>query len=120
MLLTRLYHASSCFCLYLSLATSYILFFLSSNDKCLSDGLLENEVSLNDNVEDSWKNRNEPLHQIPTMCISQHKDADQLCSNCTADQSVIAQLIRAFAFATQIVLVLSYINPKFKASSLLL
>ena len=28
----------------------------------------------------------EPLHEKPTICICENKDADQLCSNCTADQ----------------------------------
>ena len=44
------------------------------------------------------------------------KGADQLCSNCTADQ-VTAQLISAFVFATRIVPFLFFLNPKFQASS---
>ena len=42
----------------------------------------------------------------PDICLCENKGADQLCSNCTA-----AQLISAFVFATQIVLIFS-INLK--------
>ena len=45
-----------------------------------------------------------------TFCISDNKGADQLCSNCEADQ--------AFVFATQIVHPLFYLYPKIQASSL--
>ena len=45
----------------------------------------------------------------PTICIGENKDADQLRGN--------VKLISAFVFATQIVLFLFYLNPKFQASS---
>ena len=44
--------------------------------------------------------------------ICENEDADQLCSNCTADQCL--------CFATQIVQFLFFSNPKHQASSLLL
>ena len=46
----------------------------------------------------------------PAFCICENKDADQLRGN-------RAKLISAFVFATQIVLSLLYVNPKFQASS---
>ena len=57
-----------------------------------------------------------------TFCICENKGADQLCSNCTADQpcAVTAQLISPFVVATQIVQSLFFLNPKFQASRLLL
>ena len=45
----------------------------------------------------------------PTIYIGENKAADQLRSNCEADH--------AFVFATRIVQFLSYLNPKFQASS---
>ena len=45
----------------------------------------------------------------PTICIGENKDADQL--------AVTAKLIIAFVFATRIVQLLFYLNPKFQASS---
>ena len=59
----------------------------------------------------------------PAFCICENKDADQLRSNCTADQrlcSVTAKLIRAFVLAIRIVQSRYYLNPKFQASSHLL
>ena len=49
--------------------------------------------------------------------LCKNKDADQLCSNCTA---VTAQLISAFVFATWMVQFLLYLYPKFQYSSFLL
>ena len=46
----------------------------------------------------------------PTICIGENKGADQLRSNCEADQ-------RQFVFATRIVQFLFHLNPKFQASS---
>ena len=48
----------------------------------------------------------------PTICIGENKGADQLHSNCEADQRL--------CFATWIVPFLYFINPKFPASSHLL
>ena len=48
----------------------------------------------------------------PTICICENKGADQLRSNCEADQRV--------CFATQIVQFLYFLNPKFPVSSILL
>ena len=45
----------------------------------------------------------------PTICIGENKGADQLRSNCEADQRL--------CLATRIVQFLSYLNPKFQASS---
>ena len=45
----------------------------------------------------------------PTICMGKNKDADQLRG--------YAKLISAFVFATQIVQVLFYLNPKFQVSS---
>ena len=45
----------------------------------------------------------------PTICLGENKGADQL--------RVIAKLISAFVFATQIVQFLFYLNRKFQASS---
>ena len=45
----------------------------------------------------------------PTICIGENKDADQLCGNREADQRIV--------FATRIVQLLFYLNPKFQASS---
>ena len=42
----------------------------------------------------------------PTICISEDKDADQLCG----------KAVTAFVFATRIVQFLFYLNPKFQAS----
>ena len=47
----------------------------------------------------------------PTICICENKDADQL---------VTVKLISAFVFTTLLVHFLSFLNPKFQASSLLL
>ena len=47
----------------------------------------------------------------PAFCICENKDADQLRSNCAADQRV---------FAIRIVQSLYFLNPKFKLSSYLL
>ena len=44
----------------------------------------------------------------PTICLCENKDADQLRSNCEADQR--------FVFATRIVHFLFFFNPKFQAS----
>ena len=55
---------------------------------------------------------NEPRHDKPAFCISENKDADQLRGT--------AKLISAFVFATRIVHSLSFLNPKFPASSHLL
>ena len=54
----------------------------------------------------------------PTICIGENKDADQLrgSGNREADQ-VTAKLISAFVFATRLVQLLFYLNPKFQASS---
>ena len=49
----------------------------------------------------------------PAFCICENKEADQLRSNCAADQ-------RLFFFAIRIVQYLYYLNPKFQASSHLL
>ena len=46
----------------------------------------------------------------PTICICENKDADQLRGNREADQ-------RPFVFATRIVQLLYFLNPKFQASS---
>ena len=54
----------------------------------------------------------EPRVRKPTNCLCKNKDADQLCSNCTADRHIF--------FATQIIKSLFFVNPKFQASSLLL
>ena len=83
------------------------------------------------------------------FCICENKDADQLRSNCAADQrlcfrntdlslvmrktffayvktktqtscAVTAQLISAFVTATRMVQSLYFLNPKFQASSFLL
>ena len=48
----------------------------------------------------------------PTICIGEHKGADQLRGNREADQRL--------CFATRIVQFLFYLTPKFQASSLLL
>ena len=48
--------------------------------------------------------------RIPTICIGENKDADQLRGNREADH--------AFVFATRIVHLLFFLNPKFQASSL--
>ena len=48
----------------------------------------------------------------PTICIIENKGADQLRSNCEADQPL--------GFATRIVQFLPYLTPKFQVSSLLL
>ena len=40
--------------------------------------------------------------------ICENKDADQLCSNCTADQHFVNDI--------QIVLFICFVNPKFQAS----
>ena len=45
----------------------------------------------------------------PTICIGENKDADQLRGNREADQRLF--------FATRIVQILFYLNPKFQASS---
>ena len=45
----------------------------------------------------------------PAFCICENKDADQLCSNCEADQRL------CFRYTVQS---LFYLNPKFQASSL--
>ena len=42
----------------------------------------------------------------PTKCLGKNKGADQLCSNCTADQRL------CFSLLTQIVQYLFYFNPK--------
>ena len=52
------------------------------------------------------------------FCICKNKDADQLRSNCAADQTV--QLISAFVLAIQIVKSLYFINPKSLVSNQLL
>ena len=54
----------------------------------------------------------------PTICISENKDADQLCSYISC--VVTAQLISAFVFATWTVQFLYFLNPKFQAYSHLL
>ena len=51
-----------------------------------------------------------PLMGKSTICISENKDVDMLCSNC----------ISVFVFATRIVLSLFVLNSKFQASSLFL
>ena len=48
----------------------------------------------------------------PDFCICENKDADQLRSNCAADQRL--------CFLIRIVHALYYLNPKFQASSHLL
>ena len=48
----------------------------------------------------------------PAFCICENKDADQLRGNREADQRLF--------FATRIVQSLTFLNPKFKASSHLL
>ena len=48
----------------------------------------------------------------PTICICENKGADQLRSNCEADQRL--------CFAAKIVQSFFHLNPKFQASSLLL
>ena len=48
----------------------------------------------------------------PTICIGENKAADQLCSNCTADQ----RLCFRYTDST----ILFFLNPKFQASSPLL
>ena len=48
----------------------------------------------------------------PTVCIGENKGADQLHSNCEADQCLF--------FATRIVQFLYFLNPKFPASNKLL
>ena len=50
--------------------------------------------------------------QKPTICICENKDADQLCSNCTADQCL------CFCYSDSNVPLL--LIPKFQASSILL
>ena len=47
----------------------------------------------------------------PTTCMGENKAADQLCSNCTADQHLCFRYTVQFLF---------FSNPKFQASSLLL
>ena len=47
----------------------------------------------------------------PAICLCQNKDADQLCSNCTADQ--------CHCFRYPLVQSLLWLNLKFQASSLL-
>ena len=49
----------------------------------------------------------------PDLCLGKNKDADQLCSNCTAT----AQLISAFVFATWMAQFLFYLNLKLQASN---
>ena len=49
----------------------------------------------------------------PDFCISENKDADQLCSNCTADQQI------CFRY-TDGIRSLIFLYPKFQASSLFL
>ena len=46
----------------------------------------------------------------PTICICENKGADQLRSNCEADE-------RLYVFATRIVQFVFYLYPKFEASS---
>ena len=52
------------------------------------------------------------LMRKPAICICETKGADQLCSYCKADQCLV--------FATRIVQVPFFLNPKFVASSHLL
>ena len=47
----------------------------------------------------------------PAFCICENKDADQLCSNCTADQRL------CFRYMDSTIQSLFYLNPKFQVSS---
>ena len=51
-----------------------------------------------------------PVMRKLAFCICENKDADQLRSNCAADQRLV--------FATWIVQSLNFLNPKFQASSI--
>ena len=50
----------------------------------------------------------------PFLCICENKDADQLCSNCAADQRLCFRYIDSLSISVQS---LFYLNPKFRASS---
>ena len=54
----------------------------------------------------------EPRHEKPDFCLGENKGADQLRSNCEADQRL--------CFTTRIVQFVYFLNPKFPASSHLL
>ena len=50
----------------------------------------------------------------PTICIGENKGADQLRSNCEADQRL------CFRYSDTVVQFLFYLDPKFQGSSLFL
>ena len=56
----------------------------------------------------------EPSHErtvVVFFCLGKNKDADQLCSNCTADQPF-------FVFTTWLVQFPYFLNPEFQVSSI--